>query len=323
MAKGWLDHPYNLENKKIWVAGHAGMVGAAVLRALQFENCKILTAPRSELDLRDQAAVKTWMDNNKPDVIILAAAKVGGILANDTHPAEFLYDNLMIESNVIHGAYESGVEKLLFLGSSCIYPKNSVQPIMEEALLTGRLESTNEFYAIAKIAGLKMCEAYRKQYGCDFISAMPCNLYGPHDRFDPQNSHVIPALMMKAHEAKISGAKTLSVWGSGKPLREFMHVDDLAKALIFMLKKYSGKAQVNIGGGVETTIGDLAQMIAAVVGFEGVLTFDETKPDGTMRKVMDSSKIVAAGWRSSIGLEEGLQETYQWYQGQVDEQRAA
>ncbi len=285
------------------------MVGSAVVRRLQGED--ILNDER--IDLRDQLSVREWVQQNKPDVIVLAAAKVGGIKANSDAPAEFLYDNLMIETNVIHAAYEAGVEKLLFLGSSCIYPREAVQPITEDALLTSPLEPTNEAYAIAKIAGLKLCEAYRQQHGCDFISTMPCNLYGPGDRFDFESSHVIPALMMKAHEAKVKNAKTLEVWGSGKPLREFLYVDDLAEALVFLLQHYSDEKPVNVGSGEEVSIAKLAGMIAGVVGFEGALVFDSAKPDGTMRKVMDSSRINKAGWKPSVGLEEGLGRAYEWY----------
>ncbi len=325
---GWLDTPYSLEGKKIWVAGQGGMVGSAVMRCLQNE--KTLPTPDlilhnlkpegrgqgfsgERIDLRDQAQTRAWIHESKPDVIVLAAAKVGGILANDTYPAEFLYDNLMIQTNVIHAAYEAGVEKLLFLGSSCIYPREAPQPISEEALLSGPLEPTNEAYAIAKIAGIKMCQAYRRQYGCDFISAMPCNLYGPGDKFDLENSHVIPALIMKAHEAKVTKAKTLDVWGTGKPLREFLYVDDLAEALIFLLRHYSGSQPVNTGSGQEIAIADLAQMIAKVVGFDGEIVFESSKPDGTPRKLIDSARLFKAGWKPQTDLEAGLKNTYAWY----------
>jgi len=265
------------------------------------------------LDLRDQAAVREWIHENKPDVIVLAAAKVGGIKANSNYPGEFLYDNLMIQSNVIHAAYEAGVEKLLFLGSSCIYPREAVQPISEEALLTGPLEPTNESYAIAKIAGIKLCQSYRRQYGCDFIAAMPSNLYGPGDKFDLEDSHVIPALIRKAHEARMKGNKTLSVWGSGKPLREFLYIDDLAEALVFLLKNYSGKKPVNIGAGQEISIAALARKVADTTGFKGEIVFDPSKPDGTPRKLMDSSNISQAGWAPETDFESGLRKTYEWY----------
>ena len=310
MEDGWLETPFDLSGKRVWVAGHRGMVGSALLRRLQSENCETLTC---DLDLRDQAKTHAWMGKHKPDVVILAAAKVGGILANDTYRADFLYDNLMIEANVIHGAYECGVEKLLFLGSSCIYPKEAAQPIKEEALLTGSFEPTNEAYAVAKITGIKLCQAYRKQHGCDFISAMPCNLYGPGDKFDEESSHVIPALMMKAHEAKESGDDVLTVWGSGNPLREFMHVDDLAEALIFTLKNYSNNKPLNIGAGEDMAIKDLANMICETVGFTGALKFDQTKPDGVFRKLMDSSRIREAGWTPKTNLRDGLADTYAWY----------
>ncbi|MEZ5814200.1 MAG: GDP-L-fucose synthase [Alphaproteobacteria bacterium] len=307
MEDGWLDTPFDLSGKRVWVAGHRGMVGGALCRRLQSEDCEVVT---SDFDLREQAAVHGWMGENKPDVVVIAAAKVGGILANDTYPADFLYDNLMIEANIIHAAHEAGVEKLLFLGSSCIYPKEAAQPLLEDALLGGALEPTNEAYAIAKIAGIKLCEAYRKQYGRDFISAMPCNLYGPGDRFDEEGSHVIPALIMKAHGAKERGAEALVVWGSGKPLREFLYVDDLAEALVFMLKRYSGVQHVNIGAGEDISISDLAVMIAGVVGFEGGIVFDTNKPDGMFRKLMDSGRIRKAGWEPKTGLEEGLALSY-------------
>ncbi len=306
---GWLDKPFSLSGKKIWIAGARGMVGAAMTRRLKGEN--LLSDDR--LDLRDQLATREWVQRNRPDVVILAAAKVGGIKANNDYPAEFLYDNLMIEANVIHAAHEAGVEKLLFLGSSCIYPRMTAQPIREDALLSGPLEPTNEAYAVAKIAGLKLCESYRKQYGRDFISAMPCNLYGPGDKFDLAASHVIPALIMKAHAAKIAGAKTLEVWGSGKPLREFLYVDDLADALVFLLENYSGAMPVNVGSGEEVSIAALAGMIAETVGFKGKLIFDASKPDGTPRKVMDSGRIHKAGWVPSVALEEGLRQAYAWY----------
>ncbi len=309
MEDGWLNEPFSLVGKRVWVAGHRGMVGAAMLRRLQSEKCKILT---SDFDLRAQADVKKWMDAHKPQVIVLAAAKVGGIQANMDAPADFLTDNLQIQTNVIQAAHEAKVEKLLFLGSSCIYPKNAPQPIREEALLTGALEATNESYAIAKTAGIKMCEAYRRQYGDDFISVMPCNLYGPGDRFDEGRSHVIPALVMKVHEAKMAGG-ILNVWGGGKAWREFLYVDDLADALLFALKNYSSGMPLNIGSGTEITIAALAGEIAEVVGFAGKIIFDDTKPEGVNSKLMDSSRIFEAGWKPQTILKRGLRQTYEWF----------
>lgn len=310
---GWLEAPYDLSGKRVWVAGHNGMVGAALVQRLKSENCEILTVDRDTLDLRDQAATQNWIEQNSPQVILIAAAKVGGILANDTYPADFLYDNLMIETNIIHAAHKAGVEKLLFLGSSCIYPKEAAQPIKESALLNGPLEPTNEAYAVAKIAGIKLCQAYRRQYGADFVSVMPCNLYGPGDTFDAQNSHVIPALMLKAHIAKESGAAEMIVWGSGQPLREFLYVDDLTDAVVFTLKNYSGELPVNIGAGEEVSIAALADLIAGAVGFTGTLKFDADKPDGVMRKLMDSSVIREAGWAPETTLQDGLAQSYAWY----------
>jgi GDP-L-fucose synthase len=304
---------YALNGKRVWVAGHRGMVGAALVRQLGREDCTIQTVGRDVLDLRDGGAVLSWMRNNRPQVVILAAAKVGGIVANDTWPADFLYDNLAIENAIIHGAFETGVEKLLFLGSSCIYPKFAPQPITEEALLTGPLEPTNEWYAIAKIAGIKLCQAYRRQHGCDFISAMPTNLYGPGDNFDLTSSHVIPALMRKAHEAKLAGAESMTIWGSGTPRREFLHVDDCASALIFLLKNYSGDQHVNVGSGTDVTIDELARLVMEAVGFSGTLEHDTSKPDGTPRKLMSNDKLAAMGWSPKIALQDGLRTTYQWF----------
>lgn len=303
--------PFDLAGKRIFVAGHRGMAGSAVVRRLQTEDCEILTAGREVLDLRDQAATKAFFDRNRPEVVVLAAAKVGGILANDTYPADFLYDNLVIETNVIGAAFQAGVRKLLFLGSSCIYPKFAPQPIPEDALLTGALEPTNEWYALAKIAGIKLCDAYRKQYGADFISAMPSNLYGPGDNFDLRTSHVLPALMRKAHEAKLAGARSLEVWGTGTPRREFLYVDDLADALVFLLKHYSEPGHINVGTGEDVTIRELAELICRTVGFEGELVFDSSKPDGTPRKLMDVGKLSAMGWRARTSLPEGVAKTYQ------------
>jgi GDP-L-fucose synthase len=304
---------YNLAGKRVYVAGHNGMVGRAVVKALAGENCKVLTAERQDADLLRQSEVETWMAHQKPDAVVVCAARVGGILANDTYPADFIYDNLMIEANLIRASFDIGVEKLLFLGSSCIYPKLAPQPIAEEALLTGALEPTNQWYAIAKIAGIKMCQAYRKQHGVDFISAMPTNLYGPHDNFDLQSSHVIPALMRKCHEAKLAGEATMEVWGSVKVMREFLHVEDCAAGIVFLLKHYSDMSHVNLGTGEDVTIRQLAETITKTVGFEGILSFDASKPDGTPRKLLDVSKINNLGWRHQLDLETGLAETYQWF----------
>ena len=304
---------FDLSKKRIFVAGHRGMVGGALVRRLGPEGADVLTAGREDLDLRDQGAVRAWLADRKPDAVILAAARVGGILANDAYPADFLYENLVIETNVIEGAYRAGVEKLLFLGSSCIYPKFAPQPIPEDALLTGALEPTNEWYAIAKIAGLKLCEAYRKQHGVDYISGMPTNLYGPGDNFDLQSSHVIPALIRKAHDAKQRGENNLVIWGSGAPRREFLHVDDCADALVFLLKNYSGAQHVNIGSGEDLPIADLARLIMNVVGLDGALEFDRSKPDGTPRKLMNSDKLAAMGWAPGIDLARGLKDVYDWF----------
>lgn len=301
---------FDLAGRKVFVAGHRGMVGSAVVRRLASENCEILTATRSELDLKNQASVREWFAANRPDVVVLAAAKVGGILANDTYPADFLYDNLMIEANVIEAAFAHDVAKLLFLGSSCIYPKFAPQPITEDALLTGPLEPTNEWYAIAKIAGIKLCQAYRRQHGVDYISAMPTNLYGPGDNFDLTSSHVLPALIRKAHEARENGAESIEIWGTGTPRREFLHVDDLADGCVFLLKTYSDFEHVNLGSGTDIAIGDLAQLVCDVVGFEGTITKDTTKPDGTPRKLMSGEKLAAMGWAPRIPLEEGIRHAY-------------
>ena len=308
-----LSRPFDIKGKKVWVAGHRGMVGGAVVRRLAGEDCETLTVGRDELDLTRQEAVEAWLADNRPEVVIVAAATVGGILANNTRPAEFIRDNLAIETNIIHSAHMAGVEKLLFLGSSCIYPRLTPQPMAEEALLTGPLEPTNEWYAVAKIAGIKMCQAYRRQYGSDFISAQPTNLYGPGDNFDFASSHVIPALMAKAHAAKVDGAEALSVWGSGAPYREFLYVDDLADALIFLLKNYSGEMQINTGTGQEMTIKELAQAVAKAVGFSGKLDFDSSKPDGMPRKLLDSSRLFSMGWKPETTLQEGLKKAYDWY----------
>ena len=285
------------------------MVGSAIVRRLKDEGCKVLTATRSELDLKNQAAVQEWFKANKPDAVFLAAAKVGGIFANDNFPADFLYDNLMIEANIIKAAFDVNVEKLLFLGSSCIYPKLADQPIKEEALLEGALEPTNEWYAIAKIAGIKLCQAYRKQHGVDYISAMPTNLYGTGDNYDLQTSHVMPALIRKIEEARNAGDPTVTMWGTGTPLREFMHADDCADALVFLMKEYSGHSHVNIGSGQEVSIMELMNMICAVSGYDGKIVKDLSKPDGTPRKLMDSEKLRKLGWQPEISLKEGLTRT--------------
>lgn len=298
-------------SSKIYVAGHRGMVGSAIVRRFQaegFENLVLRT--RQELDLTDQHAVETFFASERPEYVFLAAAKVGGIHANDTYPAEFLHDNLAIQTNVIHNAWKHGTKKLLFLGSSCIYPRDCPQPIKEEYLLTGPLEPTNEWYAIAKIAGLKMCQAYRKQYGFDAICAMPTNLYGPGDNYHPENSHVVPALIRRFHEAKLRGDKDVVIWGTGTPLREFLHVDDLAEACLLLMQRYSGEQIVNVGSGEEVSIAKLAQLIAKTVGYKGHLVFDASKPDGTPRKLLDTSTIHALQWQASIPLISGLVETH-------------
>lgn len=310
---------FSLTSKRVWVAGHRGMVGSALVRRLERESCEILTAGRSELDLTRQAEVERWMAANRPQAVFLAAAKVGGILANDSYPADFLFDNLMIESNIIQAAHATGVEKLLFLGSSCIYPKLAPQPIPEDALLTGPLEPTNEWYAIAKIAGIKLAQAYRRQHGRDFISAMPTNLYGPHDNFDLAGSHVLPALIRKAHEAKSSGAETLTIWGTGAPRREFLHVDDCADALVFLMKGYSGEPHVNVGSGEDLPILELARLVADVVGFSGDIVHDLSKPDGTPRKLMSADRLRGMGWAPTISLRQGIEGTYRWYLASASE----
>ena len=311
---------YCLEGKRVWVAGHRGMVGSALVRCLAREKCVILTADRQSLDLTRQADVERWMAKEQPEAIFMAAAKVGGILANSTSPAAFLYDNLMIGANVAHAARQVGTEKLLFLGSSCIYPKLAPQPIHEDALLTGPLEPTNQWYAVAKIASMKLCEAYRQQFGADFISAMPTNLYGPGDNFDLETSHVIPALMRKAHDAKLNKS-TFMIWGSGTPKREFLHVDDCADALVHVMKNYSDAEHINLGSGADLSILELAKAIAKVVGYEGEIVTDPTKPDGTPRKLMSGSKLEALGWRRKISLTDGLASTYDWYLENMQQQK--
>ncbi|TYO88775.1 GDP-L-fucose synthase family protein [Oceanicella actignis] len=302
--------PYQLDGKRVFVAGHRGMVGAAVTRRLAAEPVEVLTAGREALDLTDQRAVRDWFFANRPDVVVLAAARVGGIMANATRPAEFIRDNLAIQTNVIHSAWESGVEKLLFLGSTCIYPREAPQPIREESLLAGPLEPTNEAYAVAKIAGIKMCQAYRAQYGADFISAQPTNLYGPGDNYDPEGSHVLPALIRKFHEARQSGARTVTLWGTGAPLREFLHVDDLADALVFLLRRWSDPLPINVGSGEEVSIRELAQIVAEAVGCTAQPVFDASRPDGTPRKLTDCSRLRALGWNNARPLRQGVADAY-------------
>ncbi len=304
---------YALVGKNVFVAGHKGMAGSAIVRRLANENCKILTADRRELDLQRQADVEDWMAVNRPHAVFLAAATVGGIMANTTRPAEFLGDNLTIETNIIQASHKTGVEKLLFLGSSCIYPKLAPQPMTEDALLTGPLEPTNEWYAIAKIAGIKLCQAYRRQHGCDFISAMPTNLFGAGDRYDLQQGHVVAALIMKIEAAKREGRNSIELWGTGTPKREFLFVDDLADGLVFLMKHYSGEAHVNVGTGKEMTIRELALRIARVAGWNGTLTFDTSKPDGTPRKVMDVSRMTAMGWTARTPFDAAMQSAWRWY----------
>jgi len=298
----------------IFVAGHRGLVGSAILRRLRREGYRnLLVATREELDLRDQAAVHDWFQDQRPAFVLLAAGTVGGILANTTRPAEFIYDNLMIHATVVHAAHLSRVRKLLYLGSSCIYPREAPQPIPESALLSGPLEATNEYYAVAKIAGIKLCDAYRKQYGANFISAMPTNLYGPGDNFEPEQTHVIPALMRRFHEAKLRGDLSVTVWGSGRPRREFLHADDLADACLFLMKHYDGGSAVNIGSGEELSIRSLAAILADVIHPRAELEFDREKPDGTPRKLLDSSLIREMGWQPRIALREGIESTYSWF----------
>ncbi len=304
---------FSLDGKRIWVAGHGGMVGSALVRRLSREPCEILLAERRSLDLTRQSDVEAWMADVRPDAIVLAAAKVGGIMANATYPAAFLYDNLMIQANILEAAHRVGVRKVLVLGSSCIYPKHAPQPLAEESLLTGPLEATNEAYAVAKIAGLKLAEAYRKQYSADFISAMPTNLYGPEDNFDLATSHVLPALIRKAHEAKTHGDDAMTIWGSGTVRREFMHVDDCADALVFLLQTYSAPQHINVGSGEDMTILELAQLVCEIVGFKGRIICDTTKPDGTPRKLMKSDRLKALGWAPKIALKDGIAGTYHWY----------
>jgi len=305
--------PFSLAGQRVFVAGHRGMVGSALIRRLANANCEIITAEHRDLDLRRQGETENWLAQARPTAVFVAAATVGGILANDTRPGEFLYDNLLMAANVIEGSRRVGVKKLLFLGSSCIYPRLAPQPIPEEALLCGPLEPTNQWYGIAKIAGLKMCAAYRRQYGCDFISAQPTNLYGPHDNYDPLSSHVAAALLVKIHRAKEARAPEVEVWGTGQPRREFLHVDDLADALVFLMQNYSGEQHINIGWGKDITIAELAATVAEVVGYVGKFRYATEKPDGVPRKLLDVSRLTAMGWRPRIPLQEGLVDAYNWY----------
>jgi GDP-L-fucose synthase len=310
------------QDSKIYVAGHRGLVGSGVVRALQGQGYKnILLRTHQELDLTENAAVRNFFQRERPDAVVMAAARVGGIQANNTRPAEFIRDNLLIQDNVIDAAYRAGVAKFVFLGSSCIYPKLAPQPIKEDSLLTGPLEPTNEWYAIAKIAGLKMCQAYRRQYGFNAISLMPTNLYGPGDNFDLQNSHVLPALIRRFHEAQLRNDATLTVWGTGTPRREFLHVDDLADAVLYLLKTYEEEAIVNIGWGQDVTIRELAEMVASVSGFRGRLVFDSSKPDGTPRKLLDTSRLTTLGWTPKIPLKEGIEGTYAWFKENIADAR--
>jgi GDP-L-fucose synthase len=312
---------FPLGGRRIFVAGHRGMVGSALVRRLAQEQCRILTAGRDAVDLRDQPAVDRWFDEHRPEAVLLAAARVGGIHANETRPGDFLYDNLAIATNVIEAARRTGVAKLLFLGSSCIYPRLAPQPMPESCLLTGPLEPTNEWYAIAKIAGLKLCQAYRRQHGCDFVSVMPTNLYGPDDNFDLVSGHVLPALLAKFDAAVRESRDKVEIWGSGHPRREFLHVDDLADALVFLLKTWSEDEPINIGTGTDVTIAELAGLIANVVGFTGRFVFDASKPDGTPRKLLDVSKLTALGWYPRIELEAGIRQTYEWYRTSIGAKR--
>jgi GDP-L-fucose synthase len=305
--------PFSLTGQRVFVAGHRGMVGSALLRRLAREKCEILTVGRRQVDLRRQTQTEAWIAEARPDVVFVAAATVGGILANDTRPGEFLYDNVMIAANLIEAARRANVKKLLFLGSSCIYPRLAPQPMSEDALLTGPLEPTNQWYAIAKIAGLKMCAAYRRQYDCDYISAQPTNLYGPGDNYDLSSSHVVPALLAKTHHAKLAGAAAIEIWGTGQPKREFLHVDDLADALVFLMRNYSGEQQINIGWGEDVSIAELATLIAGVVGFKGRFHYASDKPDGSPRKLLDVTRLSVMGWRPQIPLREGLADAYRWY----------
>ena len=308
---------YFLQGKRVWVAGHKGMAGSGLVRRLTRESCELLAVDRAQVDLRRQREVEDWMAATRPQAVFVAAATVGGIVANDTRPAEFIYDNLIIETNIIHAAWKVGVEKLLFLGSSCVYPKLAPQPLVEDALLTGPLEATNQWYAIAKIAGIKLCQAYRRQYGCDFISAMPTNLYGPGDNYDLRQGHVVAALQIKVHRAKEAGAPSIEIWGTGTPRREFLFVDDLADALVFMMKHYSDESHLNVGSGEDITIRELAELIARIADYKGTFVYDHSKPDGTPRKVMDVSRLKSLGWQAKTSLEAGMRIAYESYANRV------
>lgn len=307
---------YDLEGKTVWVAGHRGMVGSAVMRRLEREPCSVIDNGPERIDFRRQSLVEEYLGDTRPDAVIVAAARVGGILANDSYAADFIYDNLAINTNIVEAAHRIGVEKLVLLGSSCIYPRMADQPMTEDALLTGSLEPTNQWYAIAKIAGVMMCQAYRRQHGADFISCMPTNLYGPGDNFDLETSHVIPALMRKIYDAKTEGAPSVEIWGTGTPRREFLHVDDMADAVVFLLKNYSGDTHLNVGTGTDVSIGELAQLLVDIVGYQGKLDYDTTKPDGTPRKLLDVSRLTTLGWTAKTGLRIGLSETYNWFTDQ-------
>ncbi|CAO3441230.1 GDP-L-fucose synthase [Azospirillum endophyticum] len=304
---------FSLDGKRVWVAGHRGMAGSAIVRRLAHEGCTVLTADRATLDLRRQDAVERWVAEQRPDLVFVAAATVGGILANATRPADFLYDNLVIETNIIQAAYQAGVKKLVFLGSSCIYPRLAAQPMQEEELLTGPLEPTNQWYAVAKIAGIKLCQAYRRQHGCDFIAAMPTNLYGIGDNFDLQSGHVAAAMLAKIHRAKTEGRDSVEIWGTGTPRREFLFADDLADALVYLAKHYSDEPHINVGTGQEVSIRELAELVAAVVGYQGGFSYDTSKPDGSPRKLLDVSRMAALGWNAPTSLRDGFAKTYRWY----------
>lgn len=303
----------SLDRKRVWVAGHRGMVGSALMRRLTSENCELLTVGRDKVDLRRQDQVENFLKSEKPDAVFVSAATVGGILANGLRPAEFIYDNLMIETNIIHSAYMAGVEKLLFLGSSCIYPKLASQPVKEGALLTGPLEPANQWYAVAKIAGIKLCQAYRKQYGCDFISAMPANLYGIGDSFDTVSSHVLPALIAKTYAAKLNNDPTVTIWGTGTPRREFLYVDDCADALVFLMQNYSDEEHINVGVGSDVSINELTEIVRRIVGFDGEIVRDLNKPDGAPQRLMDVSRLTEEGWKAKVSLEYGISKVYEWY----------
>lgn len=317
------DPVFSLAGKRVYVAGHTGMVGSAIVRRLAAEDCEVVTATRAEVDLRDAQSVDRFLADRRPDAVFVSAARVGGILANDRNPVDFLCDNLQIELNLIQGAHRAGVAKLLFLGSSCIYPKMARQPIDEDQLLTGELEPTNQWYAIAKIAGIKMCQAYRRQYGADFVSVMPTNLYGPGDNYHPEHSHVPAALTRRFHEAKRDKIGSVVVWGTGTPRREFLHVDDLADGCVFVMTRYSGEGFLNIGTGEDVSIREFAELVRDVVGYEGEIAFDTSRPDGTPRKLLDVRRINALGWKARIGLKEGLADSYDWFLRNISSLRAA